>query len=163
MSLFLCCVGVPVKEYIQSVRSLMKLTMKERLEKLRNGNIKTILFFHAVYGSKTYGFNYERDDQQGQLPYIMKGCRRHDCFCTDQRDLIPLEEFDAILFYARLITKQNIPKGTVIILRVYTRFLRESRHVILYSECEEYDMLSRISFPTHAHVHFLKKLRQFFF
>ena len=108
-----------MEEYLLSVTNLISLPMQDRLRKLKTANIKTVLYYHSAYGSHTYGFNYEEEHKQGQLPYIMKNCKRHDCFCTDQRDLIPLEEFDAIVFYSRLLSKVEIPKGRNISLYNY--------------------------------------------
>ncbi|XP_057303502.1 alpha-(1,3)-fucosyltransferase C-like [Hydractinia symbiolongicarpus] len=101
--------GVPIEEYVLSVDNMKSLSKEDRLKKFKERNIKTVLYYHAAYGSKTYGFNFDETSKQGQLPYIMKGCRRRDCFCTDQRDFIPIEEFDAIVFYSRGIQKSDIP------------------------------------------------------
>ncbi|XP_057303503.1 alpha-(1,3)-fucosyltransferase C-like [Hydractinia symbiolongicarpus] len=101
--------GTPVEEYMLSVENMKSMSKEERVKKFKDRNIKTVLYMHMAYGSKTYGFNYNEHSKQGQWPYIMKGCRRRDCFCTDQRDFIPIEEFDAIVFYSRAISKADVP------------------------------------------------------
>ena len=103
--------GVPIEEYALNVESMMKLSQADRLKKLKERDIKTVLYMHAAYGSKTYGFNYPEHSKQGQLPYIMKGCNRRDCFCTDDRSFLPMDEFDAIVFYSRGITQSDRPSG----------------------------------------------------
>ena len=103
--------GVPIEEYALNLESMKKLSQTDRLKKLKERDIKTVLYMHAAYGSKTYGFNYPEDSKQGQLPYIMKGCKRRDCFCTDDRSFLPLDEFDAIVFYSRGISQSDIPSG----------------------------------------------------
>lgn len=105
--------GVPVEEYVQSVGKLMQVSMKRRLGILKRNKIKTVLFYHIVHGSSTYGFSYDSYEKQGQLPYVMNGCKRFDCFCTDKKDLIPIEEFDAILFHADVLSRNDLPKSKV--------------------------------------------------
>ena len=69
-----------------------------------------MLFYNNAYGSNTYNFNYDEDHKQGQLPYHMNNCKRRDCFCTGHRDLLPLDEFDAIVFHARPLKRSEIPR-----------------------------------------------------
>ena len=90
---------------------MKKLPLEKRLQIFKERNIKTVLFLHAAYGDKLYAFNFPEYTRQGQLPYIMKGCRNKNCFCTDDRDFLPLEEFDALVFYARMMRNTDLPKG----------------------------------------------------
>jgi len=101
--------GVPIEEYVLSVENMNSITPLERVQKFKARGIKTVLYMHTAYGSKTYGFNSDKDSEQGQRPYIMKGCRRRDCFCTDKRNFIPIEDFDAIVFYSRGVADSDRP------------------------------------------------------
>ena len=93
---------------------MISFSKEERVKKFKERNIKTVLYYHEAYGSTTYGFNFQERSKQGQLPYIWKSCKRRDCFCTDDHNFIPLEDYDAIVFYSRAINKQSIPKGKIL-------------------------------------------------
>lgn len=61
---------------------------------------KYILSWTATDGSAS-SFSF----QEGYEPF--ENCKIKNCFATSNRSLLPVEEFDAILFYAPIYTKQD--------------------------------------------------------
>ncbi|KAL7642686.1 UNVERIFIED_CONTAM: hypothetical protein RMT77_007251 [Armadillidium vulgare] len=64
---------------------------------------KKILAYHYDYG-KSFGFGL------GHEPFEAACCKEKRCFITNNRSIIPLKEFDAVLVHFRNIEKIRIPE-----------------------------------------------------
>ncbi|XP_018019649.1 alpha-(1,3)-fucosyltransferase C isoform X2 [Hyalella azteca] len=58
-------------------------------------NFKKILYWNDAYGAEDFWFGL------GQEPFIEAGCRVTECYATHDRQLLPAERADAILWHLR--------------------------------------------------------------
>ena len=66
--------------------------------------LKYILFWNEAYGSKEYDLGFGRE------PFYDNLCEETRCYATDNRDLKPVEEFDAVFFHQRSLDFHDVPK-----------------------------------------------------
>ncbi|KAL7629942.1 UNVERIFIED_CONTAM: hypothetical protein RMT77_019939 [Armadillidium vulgare] len=75
----------------------------EFLKTEKGKEYKKILAYHYDYGkSFRFGFGHE--------PFEAACCKEKRCFMTDDRSIIPIEEFDAILMHFRNLNREKLPK-----------------------------------------------------
>ncbi|KAL7642684.1 UNVERIFIED_CONTAM: hypothetical protein RMT77_007249 [Armadillidium vulgare] len=64
---------------------------------------KKILAYYYDYG-KSFGFGF------GHEPFEAACCKEKRCFITNNKSIIPIEEFDAVLVHFRHFNIKNLPK-----------------------------------------------------
>ena len=82
-----------------------QIIMKSDQVPLLEGNVtfKRILFWNEAYGNKRFGIGSGADVLQ------QAGCRVWQCETTESRDLMAVNEFDAIVFHLRSWTQNDLP------------------------------------------------------
>ena len=65
--------------------------------------LKYILFWNEAYGSKEYDLGF------GRQPFYDNLCPETRCFATDNRDMIPVDQFDAVFFHQRSLDFNDLP------------------------------------------------------
>lgn len=71
----------------------------------RETELKRILFWNEAYGSKDYGVGF------GQDRLARLGCPVAGCYTTADRSLVPVDEFDAIVFHLRTYNERDLPSS----------------------------------------------------
>ncbi|XP_043223002.1 alpha-(1,3)-fucosyltransferase C-like [Amphibalanus amphitrite] len=66
--------------------------------------LKYILYWNEFYGSMEFQWG------SGQKPFIENGCEVNTCFGTNNRKLLKMDQFDAILFHAQTLPFFDWPK-----------------------------------------------------
>ncbi|XP_037078691.1 alpha-(1,3)-fucosyltransferase C-like [Pollicipes pollicipes] len=67
--------------------------------------LKHILYWNEFYGSMEFTWG------AGQRPFIDNGCEVNTCFGTNDRELMPVDEYDAILFHVQTLPFFDWPRS----------------------------------------------------
>eukprot|EP00090_Calanus_glacialis_P008606 TRINITY_DN16947_c0_g1_i5.p1 TRINITY_DN16947_c0_g1~~TRINITY_DN16947_c0_g1_i5.p1 ORF type:complete len:435 (-),score=116.30 TRINITY_DN16947_c0_g1_i5:147-1451(-) len=94
---------------------------KNRQKNASESELKYILFWNEAYGTKEYDIGF------GRQPFYDNLCPETRCFATDDRNLKPAEEFDAVFFHQRSLDFKDIPdKKKRKASQRYVHFIMES-------------------------------------
>ena len=76
---------------------------RNRQKNATESDLKYILFWNEAYGTKEYDIGF------GRQPFYDNLCPETRCFTTEDRNLKPVEEFDAVFFHQRSLDFSDIP------------------------------------------------------
>ena len=76
---------------------------RNRQKNATESDLKYILFWNEAYGTKEYDIGF------GRQPFYDNLCPETRCVTTEDRNLKPVEEFDAVFFHQRSLDFSDIP------------------------------------------------------
>lgn len=67
-------------------------------------NTKTILFWHPFFSDRDYNFGF------GNTPFFYNGCEVTDCYTTENKSMLSVDQFDVIVFHGPYLHSSAFPK-----------------------------------------------------